>query len=127
MGTYKFQVVKAKRIQNQSTKENAPVADFVVTARPIEAKTDVDSSLLDGLNLADEVAYHRIGIFRKKDLHKVRRFAENVGVDTSSGDLDTWAKSMIGSSFIAYVKHTQNKNDPEGLPNVNLSSIGKDE
>ena len=127
MGTYQFQIVKTKLVENQSTKENAPAADFVISARPKSAKDDVTPSTLEGINLQDEVVYHRITIFRRKDLHKVRRFAELVGVDVATGDVETWGKAMQGSTFLAYVKHTQNKNDPEGLPYVNLTAIGRDE
>lgn len=125
-GHWRLQVVKGEIRDTADRGTNAPIMEGVFTSRLVEPTDDVNADLLDGYEYKGEVVSYRIPVFRPKEVHNIRRFAEMLGVDTSKGGAVDWAAGTKGGTYIAEVVHRTNKDDPE-RPYVDVKRAQKDE
>ena len=120
-GHWQLQITKAKVVASKSESENAPKSEFVAYSRPLKPMDDVNPAELENFDYTHELANFRIPLFVSKDQHRIRRFAEMLGIDTGKGStVSQWLDGMKGATYIGEVTHRQNKNDPEALPFVEV-------
>lgn len=123
MGTWRFSIISGKLKKNNT--ENGPVADYLFTAKPVEATDDVSEVEIDALgeDLEGTRVFHKIAIWDRSSEWNVVRFLNTLGYEFEQGDkLSESVAKTNGSEFMAYVKHAENPNDAD-KPYVNLEDV----
>ena len=112
-GHWQLQITKAKVVASKSESPDAPKSEFVAYSRPQKPLDDVNEAELANFDYTHELASYRIPLFVSKDQHKIRRFAEMLGISTKGANVAQWADAMKGATYIGEIIHRQNKNNPE--------------
>ena len=112
-GHWQLQITKAKVVASKSESENAPKSSFIAYSRPVKPLDDVNAAELANFDYTHELASYEIPLFVSKDQHKIRRFAETLGIETKGANVAQWADAMKGATYIGEIVHRQNKNNPE--------------
>ena len=123
-GHWQLQITKAKVVASKSESENAPKSSFIAYSRPVKPLDDVNEAELENFDYTHELASYEIPIFVSKDQHKIRRFAETLGIETGNGSkAGQWADAMKGATYVGEVYHQQRVNvEPGTLPLVKVRS-----
>ncbi len=124
-GTWELEVVSGKIRKGKG--DRGPAAEAFFPCKLVRALDDVNEAALDAFGqdgVNDTRVYYRIPMFERRDAWNVRRFVEKTLGVSGIGEkkLPEAVEGVKGSRFIGFVRHRQNEKDPEGPPNVDVTS-----